>query len=1099
MRFQTTAFAQVPVQHVPGAGFSAVGARHDGLAHATTPWVGVTGRMADGVPVLMLVGGVRPVVYVDVGAGADGLRDDELPRFRAWLAAKARAAIVDVAICTDAVSLLGAEAVRVARVTVADPRTIYRVAELWHTCDTEFAGRVLGCRVWEADVPLAKRFAVDIGAVVGGWLDVPADAVTVLDGHGRCSLLAAVHAADVRAVPLDSDGGMLNAPMPLLAWDIECVGEKGRLPDATLGDRIIMVGIVVYRDATAGTADDNVLERVCFAVGAEPPTPAPPEQRLTTVMCADECRLLLAMRDYINQLQPDFITGYNTDRFDWPFVLGRASATGCYDAFVDIGRLPGVPLRVEASQFESNARGREDDHNIVMLGITNIDMLRWVRSAFKLRSYKLDAVAKHFFGAAEGKVDVHYTQIPVLYAGSADDRARLIEYCVYDAELAARILLDKRVVVNQMSMARVTGVDIHTLITGGQGVKVHTQLLRYCRPRRILVPTRYRPRRPAAPDPGDSDADDAAEPLAPATVLERAFGMRARRAEPTAKRHKLARAPAAYEGAIVVEPIRGFYVLPITTLDFSSLYPSIMIEHNLCYFTLVRAGECCAHGHDATSSDAVLQCCVKQTGVDARFWRKHVREGVLPAMLSALLAERGVAKREMGAADRAAKDPVRTAVERALAKAMVTVWDGQQLALKLSCNSIYGFTGAEVGKLPEMRISASVTAYGRDMITYIIGLVQRVYCGCVPGIAPELDAVPLSALVVYGDTDSIMVRFGVRTVAEAMQLGRHAAALINAAFRIRTLTPAEAAVLLAEIAPSFATLEDALVAQPAVYVPLLLQRLTSAISILFEKVLFPYLLINKKRYVGDFYEKSADRPDKLHQSGIESVRRDNAVYTASTVKAVIKRLMDTRDPLAALALARCAVRALARNQVPLDDLVISKALSRPADAYANAASQPHLAVNARRQQREPGSAYGLGDRVPYLFVLRAGQMPARNARSIDYVEDVDYARQHKLRPWTEYYINNQLRKPLTRIFDTIWGAGSADSLLFTHDVVAATPPPAAPAMRLFMAASAPAPRPAVVEEPLAEMQRRVRVWQRRPQLSQDQPLMAAFAARAKEH
>lgn len=43
-----------------------------------------------------------------------------------------------------------------------------------------------------------------------------------------------------------------------------------------------------------------------------------------------------------------------------------------------------------------------------------------------------------------------------------------------------------------------------------------------------------------------------------------------------------------YEGATVIEPIRGYYTEPIATLDFSSLYPSIMIAHNLCYTTLIK-------------------------------------------------------------------------------------------------------------------------------------------------------------------------------------------------------------------------------------------------------------------------------------------------------------------------------------------------------------------------------------------------------------------------------------------------------------------------------------------------------------------------------
>ena len=42
-----------------------------------------------------------------------------------------------------------------------------------------------------------------------------------------------------------------------------------------------------------------------------------------------------------------------------------------------------------------------------------------------------------------------------------------------------------------------------------------------------------------------------------------------------------------YEGAVVIEPTRGYYTDPVATLDFASLYPSIMMAHNLCYSTLI--------------------------------------------------------------------------------------------------------------------------------------------------------------------------------------------------------------------------------------------------------------------------------------------------------------------------------------------------------------------------------------------------------------------------------------------------------------------------------------------------------------------------------
>ena len=43
-----------------------------------------------------------------------------------------------------------------------------------------------------------------------------------------------------------------------------------------------------------------------------------------------------------------------------------------------------------------------------------------------------------------------------------------------------------------------------------------------------------------------------------------------------------------YEGAFVLEPKVAYYQTPIATLDFASLYPSIMMAHNLCYTTLIK-------------------------------------------------------------------------------------------------------------------------------------------------------------------------------------------------------------------------------------------------------------------------------------------------------------------------------------------------------------------------------------------------------------------------------------------------------------------------------------------------------------------------------
>jgi DNA polymerase elongation subunit (family B) len=48
----------------------------------------------------------------------------------------------------------------------------------------------------------------------------------------------------------------------------------------------------------------------------------------------------------------------------------------------------------------------------------------------------------------------------------------------------------------------------------------------------------------------------------------------------------------------VIEPKTGFYKKPISTLDFTSLYPSIMMAHNLCYTTLLSKKDMAAMSPD---------------------------------------------------------------------------------------------------------------------------------------------------------------------------------------------------------------------------------------------------------------------------------------------------------------------------------------------------------------------------------------------------------------------------------------------------------------------------------------------------------------------
>lgn len=135
---------------------------------------------------------------------------------------------------------------------------------------------------------------------------------------------------------------------------------------------------------------------------------------------------------------------------------------------------------------------------------------------------------------------MHHSIITELQNSGPEARRRLAVYCLKDSYLPQRLLDKLMTFINYCEMARVTGIPFNFLITRGQQVKVISQLYRKANEEGYVVP--------------------------------------ALKSESSEEQ---------YEGATVIEPNKGYYDVPVATLDFASLYPSIMMAHNLCYTTLL--------------------------------------------------------------------------------------------------------------------------------------------------------------------------------------------------------------------------------------------------------------------------------------------------------------------------------------------------------------------------------------------------------------------------------------------------------------------------------------------------------------------------------
>ena len=97
-----------------------------------------------------------------------------------------------------------------------------------------------------------------------------------------------------------------------------------------------------------------------------------------------------------------------------------------------------------------------------------------------------------------------------------------------------------------------------------------------------------------------------------------------------------------YEGAIVIDPEIGYYKSPIATLDFASLYPSIMMAHNLCYSTLIPP-----HALEDFKANGLKESEYERTPNGDYFVRTETKKGLLPIILEELIAARKKAKADL--------------------------------------------------------------------------------------------------------------------------------------------------------------------------------------------------------------------------------------------------------------------------------------------------------------------------------------------------------------------------------------------------------------------------------------------------------------------
>ena len=619
--------------------------------------------------------------------------------------------------------------------------------------------------------------------------------------------------------------------------------------------------------------------------------------------CKDETEMLNRFFEIFCEYDPDLVVGYNHQDFDIPYITDRVKALVAKGETINpvVGR---DGSKIGYRRFGLLTRTE-------MKGRVVVDALPLVRRAFSLKQYTLRAVSKELLNRE--KLDVPPLEMEEYWLDTGEKFKKFVDYARRDAELAMELILSLRLLDKYIALAQVSGSLLQEIVDGGQTSMVETLLLREFGLRdRVLLPK---------PDDGVS-----------------------------AERYEMS---SDLKGGEVLEPKKGL-LENVLILDYKSLYPTIMMAHNLCYTTVVT-GE-------------------RPDGVTIRppsggeFVPPDTYKGIVPSILEDLLNQRTQTKKRM---------------RRASDEGEYRVLDATQLALKILLNSFYGYSGYARARLYSLTLANAVTSFGRrnilntrEIINNTIGkIILRDGAALLSDEAGELSpsdrVVELS--VAYGDTDSVFVHcksLGELSLEEVSLVGNRLSDIVSAS-------------------------------------------LPDPMELEFESIAKRALLIAKKRYALWLFEpKNSGWEDKIKVKGMETVRRDWCELTSVTLNRVLELVLIEGNVDLAVEHVRNVVSKVrnldpAKDSELIESLVLTRTLTRKTESYKN--KQPHLTVVEKLKART-GIVPSIGTRIPFVIIAGKGLF-------VDRAEDPEYVREQNIPIDVDYYIKKQILPPVERILE----------------------------------------------------------------------------------
>jgi uracil-DNA glycosylase len=787
----------------------------------------------------------------------------------------------------------------------------------------------------------------------------------------------------------------LNLPIvypKILSFDNEAYSSnETSMPKAEIsGDKVFMIGCTLAYFCPKRKT--KIQDKYILVIGN-----CDPIEGVKIISVESEKLLLLKFTELICKKDPDVIMGYNIFGWDINYMLDRCkSHFHCEKDFRKMGCIASKDCPEVDVEWSSSAYGTQKLKYIEADGRVFIDLLPYVQRSFKLSNYRLETVCDEFLKTNKDPLKAK-DMFKMWRKGNPADIAIIAKYCCQDSYVVYLLFEKLLIWFDLIESATANGVPLVYLYTQGQQIKMYAQVLKYAIKNNIMVQSK-----------GYVVKED-----------------------------------ENYVGATVTKPKAGLYknILPF---DFASLYPSIIMAHNIDMSSLVLddsiQDECCHifdwNDHqncfcplDPENNNPKRKPAAKNKDGTVKRICAHYRyrflkasvvgKGVIPTLLESLLKARKDTRKVIAVQEELADNYNKyikfkqtnpdddykytgpTEKNKNIFEEFITVnqtkldiiekeanrleeinlvLDKRQLAYKVSANSMYGAMGVKQGKLPFLPGAMCVTYTGRESIKKASRFLEE-ECG---------------GKVIYNDTDSAYTHFEELEGKSAPEIWAFAADVVK---RVATIFPP----------PMKLEFED--------------------------KLYSKFLILTKKRYMAKTMDEDGTESKKLTKRGVVLTRRDNCKFLRDVYERAVVYILQNADQLTQIKLDWSSkdvshhpnvielldilwdgFQQLFTRRYGYKDFVITKGLTK--ETYKS--KRPPVHVSVAMKMRERGIEVPANSRIEYILLdngIPYDKNELQNDKAVDvlhYAEnkeelDIDYL----------YYFRSQFMKPLSELLKVV--------------------------------------------------------------------------------